>query len=363
MILFSNPKAQYLSHKTAIDAAIANVLDSGWYILGKQMEGFEDEFASYVGTDHGVGVASGTDAITLALRGLSIGTGDDVIAPSHTAVATVAGIEQSGAKAVCADIEAGLYTIDAAHAERLITPQTKAIVAVHLYGQPVDMDAIMDVAKRHGLKVIEDCAQATGAKYKGMRVGSIGDAGCFSFFPTKNLGGFGDGGMVTTNDAGLAEQVRQLRLYGWADDRVSHQPGANSRLDELQAAVLRVKLPHLDDDNANRRAIADRYDAAFADTGLELPVRRDDVDHVFHLYVIATDRRDEMMNFLKSNDVGAAIHYAEAVHQQPAYEDRVTNQPLIETEATVAKILTLPIYPELTEEDQGAVISAVLEFV
>ncbi|MBT3237424.1 MAG: DegT/DnrJ/EryC1/StrS family aminotransferase [Rhodospirillaceae bacterium] len=363
MILFSNPKAQYLSHKTAIDAAIANVLDSGWYILGKQMEGFEDEFASYVGTDHGVGVASGTDAITLALRGLSIGTGDDVIAPSHTAVATVAGIEQSGAKAVCADIEAGLYTIDAAHAERLITPQTKAIVAVHLYGQPVDMDAIMDVAKRHGLKVIEDCAQATGAKYKGMRVGSIGDAGCFSFFPTKNLGGFGDGGMVTTNDAGLAEQVRQLRLYGWADDRVSHQPGANSRLDELQAAVLRVKLPHLDDDNAKRRAIADRYDAAFADTGLELPVRRDDVDHVFHLYVIATDRRDEMMNFLKSNDVGAAIHYAEAVHQQPAYEDRVTNQPLIETEATVAKILTLPIYPELTEEDQGAVISAVLEFV
>ena len=221
----------------------------------------------------------------------------------------------------------------------------------------------MDVAKRHGLKVIEDCAQATGAKYKGMRVGSIGDAGCFSFFPTKNLGGFGDGGMVTTNDAGLAEQVRQLRLYGWADDRVSHQPGANSRLDELQAAVLRVKLPHLDDDNAKRRAIADRYDAAFADTGLELPVRRDDVDHVFHLYVIATDRRDEMMNFLKSNDVGAAIHYAEAVHQQPAYEDRVTNQPLIETEATVAKILTLPIYPELTEEDQGAVISAVLEFV
>ncbi|MHA1598162.1 MAG: DegT/DnrJ/EryC1/StrS family aminotransferase [Alphaproteobacteria bacterium] len=362
MLLVSSPKDQYLSHRDEVDAAIRRVLDSGWYVLGKEVENFETAFAGYTGVGHAVGVGSGTDALALALRGLDIGPGDEVITVSHTAVATAAAIDMAGAIPVFVDIDPATYTIDANAIEAAITKKTKAVIPVHLYGQAADMDAVMKIAGQHGLKVIEDCAQATGAMYKERRVGSIGDAGCFSFFPTKNLGGLGDGGAVVMSDAALADRIRGLRQYGWNKARSSMEPGVNSRLDEIQAAILSAKLPHLDADNARRAGHADAYDLALANCGLGLPARRSGADHVFHLYVLRSDRRDALIGHLRAAGIGAAIHYAEAAHQQPAFDGRGGDQPLLETEKAVAEILTLPIYPELDDKDRDAVIDAVLSF-
>lgn len=361
MILFSCPGAQTRSHRAAIDAAIARVLDRGWYVLGEEVKAFEREFADALGVAHAVGVGSGTDALALALRALNIAPGDEVITVSHTAVATVAAIELAGAVPVLVDIDPAHYTLDPARLEAAITPRTKAVIAVHLYGQAADMDAIMAVARQHRLKVIEDCCQATGGRYKGRRLGSIGDAGCFSFYPTKNLGAIGDGGAVVTQYDAVAERVRSLREYGWRGDRVSHVPGVNSRLDEMQAAILRAKLPHLDADNARRRAIADRYDAALAGL-VTIPARRNPAEHVFHLYVVRTPDRDGVLARLKDHGIGAAIHYAKAAHQQPAYAARLAGcDALPETETAVSEILTLPIYPELSDAEADQVIAAVKE--
>ncbi|OQA03887.1 MAG: dTDP-3-amino-3,6-dideoxy-alpha-D-galactopyranose transaminase [Planctomycetes bacterium ADurb.Bin401] len=360
MILCSNPTFGYLAYKNEIDSAIKRVLESGWYILGEEVKGFEQEFAKYIGVDFGIGVNSGTDAISLALRAMGIGLGDEVITVSHTAVATVAAIEMTGAKAIMADVEEDFFTLDPAKIEAAITSRTKAIIPVHLYGQPADLDAILKIAKKYNLRVIEDCAQAHGAFYKNKRVGSFGDMACFSFYPTKNLGAIGDGGMVVTNNAELAQRAAMLRQYGWKQRYVSEFAGLNSRLDELQAAVLRVKLAHLDEDNSKRMRIAKMYNNQFAGMDLILPKNRKDCTHVYHLYVIRTKKRDEMLRYLKKNQIAAAIHYPLPVHLQPAYNQGQNNVNI--TENLAKEILSLPMYPQLSDSDVQIIIDAVKGF-
>jgi dTDP-4-amino-4,6-dideoxygalactose transaminase len=363
MILCGNPREQYLAHQSEIDAAIARVLDKGWYILGEEVRAFESEFAAYVGVRHGVGVGNGTDALHLALAACEIGAGDEVITVSHTAVATIAAIEMAGATPVLVDIEPDFFTLDPEKLEAAITPRTRAIIPVHLYGQPADLDRIVDIAARHRLRVIEDCSQAHGAVYKGARVGSRGDIGCFSFYPTKNLGAIGDGGLLVTDDPVLAERARLLREYGWAERYVSNISGWNSRLDELQAAVLRVKLAHLDEGNDARARIAHRYADALSDCGMIMPAERSESTHVFHLFVIRSERRDELQDFLTERGVGAMVHYRVPVHLQPAYAGRLSGcENLRNTETISAEILSLPIYPELDDEQSDTVIATVKSF-
>ncbi|HZP76301.1 MAG TPA: DegT/DnrJ/EryC1/StrS family aminotransferase [Pseudolabrys sp.] len=360
-IPWASPAAQYRAHKADIQAAIARVLDSGAYVLGGEVESFERAFADYCGVAHAVGVGSGTDALILALRGLDIGEGDEVVTVSHTALATVAAIVATGATPVLVDIDAASYTIDPARLEEAIGPRTKAIIAVHLYGRPADLDAIGPIAKRHKLHLIEDCAQATGARYREGRVGSVGDVACFSFYPTKNLGAIGDGGMVTTREAGVAARVRRLRQYGWNDARETEEVGVNSRLDPLQAAILRVKLPHLDDDNARRAAIARRYGRGLAGLPLTLPTEANAAGHVYHLYVLGCDDRDGLAAHLAKQGVGSAIHYAVPAHRHKGYDTRVRvpQAGLPVTEKLVGRILSLPIYPELSDAEADQVIAAI----
>jgi dTDP-4-amino-4,6-dideoxygalactose transaminase len=363
MILCSNPHAQYLALREEIDAAIRRVLDSGWYILGEEVAAFEAEFAAYLGIEHAVGVGSGTEAIHLALAACGIGRGDEVITVSHTAVATVAAVEMAGATPVLVDVDPATFTMIPAKLEAAITPRTKAVLPVHLYGQSADMDAICAVASRYGLRVIEDASQAHGATWNGRRVGSIGDVGCFSLYPTKNLGGLGDGGIVTTADADLAQRMRSLREYGWERRFISERPGWNTRLDEMQAAVLRVKLAHLDRFTERRRDIAARYDAGLRDLDVQLPARRADDGHVFHLYVVRAKQRNQLLEFLRSREIGASLHYPEPVHRQPAYLNRLPGpNDLPETERLAEEILSLPIYPELGSDNQQRVIEAVSAF-
>ena len=362
LITCGNPRAQYESYKAAIDAAVRRVLESGRYILGEEVGAFEREFAEYIGVLHAVGVGSGTEALHLALAALGIGAGDEVVTVAQTAVATVAAIELSGATPVLVDIEPQYFTLDPHQLEAAITPRTKAIIPVHLYGQSADLDAIMVIAERYGIKVIEDCAQAHGAMYRGQRVGSLGDIACFSFYPTKNLGAIGDAGAVTTNNSELAERVRHLRQYGWAERNVSNLPGWNSRLDELQAAILRVKLGFLDADNERRRELASLYDELLADSDLVLPARRPEATHVFHLYVVRSTDRDNLLSALRSSGVGAMVHYPPA-HLQPAYFGRLAGaENLPNTERAAKEVLSLPIYPELTDVEVRKVVTACERF-
>ncbi len=363
MILCSNPKKQYISYKSEIDGAISRVLDSGWYILGNEVRSFEEKFASYIGAAHGIGVGSGTEALHLALVACSIESGDEVITVSHTAVATVAAIELACATPVLVDIDPDFYTIDPEKIESAITSHTKAIIPVHIYGHPADMDPILKIARKNRLYVIEDCAQAHGATYKGKRVGSIGDIACFSFYPTKNLGALGDGGMVVTNDANLAKKANLLREYGWAERYVSHFAGWNTRLDELQAAILRVKLKHLDEDNSKRVRIAELYSKELEVYDIILPKQRKDSTHVYHLYVIRSERRDTLLTFLKEKgETGALIHYPVPIHRQPAYINLHGCDKLPETEKITKEIISLPIYPELSESDIQTTIKTIREF-
>lgn len=363
MILCSNPKAQYLAYKDEIDRAIHRVLESGWYILGQEVRAFEEEFAAYLGVAYAIGVGSGTEAIHLALAACGIGPGDEVITVSHTAVATVAAISQTGATPVLVDIEPRYYTLDPDLLEKAITPRTKAIVPVHLYGQAADLPAILNLAQKHGLKVIEDCAQAHGARYQGRRLGSWGDLACFSFYPTKNLGALGDGGMVVTGDPELAKKVRLLREYGWAERYVSHFAGWNSRLDEVHAAVLRVKLHHLERDNDRRGRLAQQYSRELAASGLHLPQQRPEATHVYHLYAVLAPHRDELQAFLKNQGIGALIHYPVPVHLQPAYRELSgSGNRFPVTEMVANQVLSLPLYPELSQGDLQQVIAAVQAF-
>jgi dTDP-4-amino-4,6-dideoxygalactose transaminase len=358
----ANPAAQYLSHQAEINAAIAAVLDGNRYILGPQTQAFEQEFAAYLGVAHAVGVGSGTEALHLALRACHIGAGDEVITVSHTAVATVSAIELAGAVPVLVDIDPVTYTIDPQLIERAITPRTKAIIPVHLYGGAAHLQPIVDLARKYDLKLIEDCAQAHGARYADRVVGSYGDVACFSFYPTKNLGAIGDGGLVATNDPQIAENLNLLRQYGWRERYVSEVAGWNTRLDELQAAILRVKLRYLDEDNAKRRALAAIYDEQLAGV-VTLPIELENTRHVYHLYVIRYAQRDALMAFLRERGIGTAIHYPVPIHLQPAYRGRLGDAgSLPETEKAAREIVSLPMYPELSAEEVQTVAQAIREF-
>jgi len=362
-ILCSNPLAQYNTHRSEIDLAIQRVLDKGWYILGDEVKAFEEEFAGYIGVSHGIGVGSGTEALHIALSACGIGSGDEIITVSHTAVATAAAIELTGAKPVFVDIEPDFYSINPEEVERAITPRTKAIVPVHIYGQSADMSPILDIAEKHGLRVIEDCAQAHGALYRGRRLGSRGDMACFSFYPTKNLGAVGDGGMVVTDNAELAEKARLLREYGWAERYVSHIKGWNTRLDELQSAVLRVKLRHLDEDNKKRMKLAELYERELSGISLILPKERDGATPVYHLYVVRSEKRDSLQAFLKIKNIGSLVHYPVPIHLQPAYRGRLAaGNSLPETERAAREVLSLPMYPEIMETEIRTVAEAIKEF-
>src|SRR6201996_4269219 len=366
MIPQANPGAGYIALKAEIDAAVARVLSSGWYILGQELRAFEAEFAAWLGTAAVVGCGNGTDAIALALRGLGVGPGATVVTVSHTAVATVAAIEMAGATPLLVDIDPIHFTMDADALEQVLRepppglPPIKAVLPVHLYGQPADLDRIVPLCRAHDVALIEDCAQAHGARLHGQRLGTFGDAATFSFYPTKNLGALGDGGAVATNDKALAQRIEALRQYGWRKHYVSEAVGVNSRLDEVQAAILRSKLAYLDRDNERRRAIAEAYTSVLSGSPLQPPQPRHGADHVYHLYVTRSDQRDLVQSKLKQIGIGTGIHYPVPVHLQPAYAGRVAlaRAGCPETKIAAKQILTLPIYPELTAADVAAVTAA-----
>lgn len=353
--------AQYRAIKPEIDEAIQRVLESGQFILGPEVEALEREIAAYCGVKHAVGVASGTDALELSLRACGIGPGDEVITTAYSFFATAEAIIAVGARPIFVDIELETYNLDPAQVDARVTPKTKAIIPVHLYGHPCEMDAILRVAKAHRLKVIEDCAQAIGARYYGARVGSFSHAGALSFYPSKNLGGYGDGGMVVTNDAALAEQIRLLRAHG-SRERYHHEAlGTNSRLDELQAAILRVKLRHLDDWNAARRAHARAYTKALNRLkDLTLPIERVGCEHVYHLYSIRTPQRDVLQHALTKQGIATQVAYPSTLPAQPALAAHATSRNAFpHAEATSRAILALPLYPELTVELIDGIVQAI----
>jgi len=367
----SDPKANFLAHRDEIEAAIDRVLESGRFILGEEVAAFEKEFAAYTGVRHAVGVGNGTDALHIALRACNIGPGDAVITVSHTAVATVAAIELCGATPVLVDIEPTTFTMDPNSLDESVRKLTshlspsagrlKAVIPVHLYGHPADMPAIMEIARRYHLWVIEDCAQSHGAALEGRRTGSWGCMAAFSFYPTKNLGAIGDGGMVLTNDSELAEQARLLREHGWRERYVSIIPGMNSRLDELQAAILREKLRHLDKENARRQKLAAVYDTLLCRSKLALPKARPDAAHVYHQYVVRTPGRDALRVHLQERGIETLVHYPVPIHLQPAYRGRLpVVASLQQTEEVVRRILSLPIYPELSEDHLRTIAGHVL---
>ena len=360
----ADPRAAYQAAADEILAAIRRVLDSGQYILGPEVEAFEREFAKYLGAAHVVSVASGTDALELALRAAGIKPGDRVVTVAHTATATVAAIELAGAKAVFVDVDPQSLTMDPAALEACLVragdAKPTAVVPVHLYGHPADLPRIGAIAAAHGLAVIEDCAQAHGATIGGRRVGALGVAAAFSFYPTKNLGAIGDGGAVATSDPRLAEQVRRLRQYGWRQRYVSEAPGKNSRLDELQAAILRVKLARLDTDNQRRRTLAAEYLRRLADAGLELPTVPAEGQCVWHQFVVRTPAREALRTHLAGAGIQTAVLYPVPIHRQPAYRDDGLHLPV--TEQACRELLCLPMHPGLGLADVELVCRHVLEW-
>lgn len=361
---FLNLAAQYASLKDQLLPAVEQVLAGAHYILGPNVAALEAEIAGRTGARFGIGVNSGSDALTLALRALDIGPGDEVITTPFTYIAPAESIHQMGATIVFADIDPRTFLIDPAEVARRITPRTKAILPVHLFGQAADMEALGTMAARQGLHLVEDCAQAIGATRHDRPAGGMGRLGCFSFYPTKNLGADGDGGMIVTGDEALAKKLRMLRVHG-IERRYYHDlHGFNSRLDELQAAILRVKLPHLDAWNARRAAIAGRYNAAFRGLPLELPaVAPGNTRHVWHVYALLTDRRDELQQFLADRGVPTIIYYPRPLHLQKLYADRGWREgdyPV--AEAVSRRILPLPMYPELTDAQVDHVATTVREF-
>lgn len=346
---FVDLRAQYASIKGEIAPAIDEVLESAAFIMGPQIARFEREYASYIGTRHCVGVESGTAALKLALQALGINSGDEVVIPANTFIASAEAITATGATPVLVDMD-DAYLMDASALEAAITPRTKALMPVHLYGQVVPMEPILEVARRHGLRVVEDASQAHGARWQGRRAGSIGDVGCFSFYPAKNLGCYGDGGALVTGDDALAERVRLLQDFGQKKKYVHSIKGDNCRLDSIQAAVLSVKLPHLDAWNDARRAHARRYDERLGELGFPVPKRHSDEAHVYHLYVTEVPGRDAVRERLTERGVHSGIHYPIPIHLQPAYSELAHLKgrfPL--TEVAAEGILSLPMFPEMTE--------------
>lgn len=345
-----------------LEAAMSEVLRSGWFIQGKQLEAFEHEFAAFCQVEHCVGVGNGLDALVLLLRACDIGPGDEVIVPSNTFIATWLAVTAVGASIVAVEPDEHTHNIDPRRIAEAITPRTRCIMPVHLYGQPADMDPIMALAEQHQLVVIEDNAQAQGALYKGRPTGSLGHAAATSFYPGKNLGALGDGGAVVTRDAEIARKVRILRNYG-SEKKYEHQViGVNSRLDELQAAVLRVKLGQLQRWNEERRAIAARYDALLATTGLTRPHVPDWADPVWHLYVIRSEQRDALQAHLQQAGIHTVIHYPVPPHQQPCYRGDMPQARFPLAETLSQQVLSLPMYPGLTADEQARVARCVAEF-
>jgi dTDP-4-amino-4,6-dideoxygalactose transaminase len=364
----SNPRAGYLAHRHEIDAAIARTLESGSYILGEQVKAFEREFSSYLGVSHCVGVGNGTDALHLALRACGIGQGDVVMTVSHTSVATVAAIELAGAMPLLVDIDLASMTIspDSVGSALQSYPEAKrikAIIAVHLYGHPANMDAINEIARRHKLLVIEDCAQSPGASIDTRKTGTLGEIAAFSFYPTKNLAALGDGGAVVTANPDLAERVRLLREYGWKQRYISSMRGMNSRLDEIQAAILRVKLEWLGRENKQRQLIAQSYDRGLKETGLVLPQTKSNAAHIFHQYVVRSNQRDQLRTYLEEQGIGTSIHYPIPIHLQPAYHDRkrviINPEDLPVTEKVASQVLSLPMHAYLMEQEVERVCQAI----
>lgn len=349
VVPFLDLRAAYRELKAEIDAAVARVLDSGWYILGQEVEAFEAEYAAYCGAQHCVGVANGLDALHLALLAMEVGPGDEVIVPSNTYIATWLAVSQCGATPVPVEPDPATYNLDPQRIEAAITPRTKVILPVHLYGLPADLDPILAIAQRHGLRVLEDAAQAHGARYKGQRIGAHGDAVAWSFYPGKNLGALGDAGAVTTNDPQLADRIRVLRNYGSRVKYVNEVQGWNSRLDPLQAAILRVKLAHLDEWNARRAEIAALYLRELADCGVVLPQVPDWAQPVWHLFVVRHPRRDDFQQRLAQAGVQTLIHYPIPPHRQAAYAGLgIAPGTLPIAERLAAEVLSLPMGPHLS---------------
>ena len=362
MILCANPSAQFYSYQAEIEKAAIKVMRSNKYVLGSEVEALESEFAEYIGVASAIGVANGTDALELALRSLDVGYGDEVITVSHSAVATVAAIEATGATAVLIDIEPNFHTMQSSMLEDAYTVNTKAVIAVHIYGQAAELDSIVAFCNKNKIFLIEDVAQAHGAKYKGKRLGSIGDIGCFSCYPTKNLGAIGDAGLITTDNEKLAKKIRKLREYGW-DKRISMYPGRNSRLDEIQASILRIKLKYLDSDNAKRNQLANFYSTGLENTSILTPKTRDKSTHVYHLFVVQTPHRNKLVHHLKRDNIIAGIHYPVPIHLHPTYLNRlkVSNNMKV-TETLVDRILSLPMYPELRIKEAEKVVKSLKNF-
>jgi dTDP-4-amino-4,6-dideoxygalactose transaminase len=362
------PLEDFRRRESQILDATAAVMRGGTYILGGQVSQFETEWAAWCGAGHAVGVGNGTDAIELLLLGLGIGPGDAVAVPSHTAVASASAIRRTGAEPVYIDLDPGTFTMRPDSLEAALRGpaggRLKAVLAVHLYGHPAEMAGLAAVCGRHGLILLEDCAQAHGATWQGKRTGSLARGAAFSFYPTKNLGAIGDGGAITTDDAALAERIREIRQYGWRERYISAVEGVNSRLDELQAAVLRVKLADLEESIARRQALATRYrDALNGHPAVTLPVVHPAATHAFHLHVIRSPRRDELMAWLLGRGIPVALHYPAAVHQQPGYARFAAHSPeLGETERAVREILTLPLHPWLSEAAVDLVIDGIRDW-
>lgn len=353
-----------LEQRSAIEAAISRVLDSGWYLLGPELEAFESEWAEWCGATHALGVSNGLDAMHLILRGWGIGAGDEVVVPSNTYIASWLAVTMAGADPVPVEPEWDTCVINAKEIEAAITPRTKAIMAVHLYGHPCDMTSILEIASRHGLKVIEDAAQAHGAEFEGKRIGSHGDAVAWSFYPSKNLGALGDAGAVTTDDESLAKSIKTLRNYGSALRYVNEVTGYNNRLEEIHAAVLRVKLGSLAEWNSRREVLAVRYNDAFSGSGLTLPVVRPNAKHAWHLYTIRHPARDAIRNHLEKNGIGTLIHYPIPPHRQQAYaQHKVAGQSLPIADRIHGEILSLPLGPHLSIIQQDRVVKSVLEAI
>lgn len=357
-IPFLDLGAAYRELKSEIDAAVHRVLDSGWYILGPEVEAFEADWASYCGAAHAIGLANGLDALILALRALEVGPGDEVIVPSNTYIATWLAVSAVGARPVPVEPDPATHNIDPARIAAAITPATKVLLPVHLYGQPADLDPILALARQHGLFVVEDAAQAHGARYKGRRIGAHGDVVCWSFYPGKNLGALGDGGAVTTNRADLADRIAVLRNYGSRLKYVNEVLGANSRLDPIQAAVLRAKLPHLDSWTDRRRAIAAAYAEGMKDSGLILPQVPEWADPAWHLYVVRAPDRDGLQRRLTEAGIGTLIHYPIPPHMQQAYADLgLAPEALPLARDLAAEVLSLPMGPHLSLADAARVIA------
>lgn len=359
LVPFVDLQAQHRSLRADIDRAISRVISESSFILGPEVEAFEREFATYLGADNAVGLSSGTDAIHLALKAMGIGPGDEVIVPAFTFIATASGVSMSGATPVFADIDRTTFLLSPADTARRVTSRTRAIVPVHLYGQALDLAPFQELARRHDLRLIEDACQAHGARVGDRKVGTLGDVGCFSFYPSKNLGALGDGGLAVAADPGVAGRIRQLSHHGQATKNVHSVLGYTNRLDGLQAAILRAKLPHLDAWNAGRRAAAARYTQELEKLDVVVPRSAMDADHVFHVYAIRCARRDQLLERFAKLGIQAAVHYPTPVHRQPAYAHLAGSESLPESERAAAEVVSLPMFAEITAAQQARVVDAI----